>query len=195
MLVGLAPVAKKALDAATGPERFENPENLGGTTTGDFMAKICQCLTDFHVGQYPTNTPDLLHTHSTLCLQHQEFPTTPRGRWDFTCMGSGCLRDDSNDYRALAESLDKYGYSHWKHADRIWRLLTAVDLPMEPMASHFFDERFPDRCGVMLLADIDSLFTWETPKGTLLQTPSFRLYSCVTASRCIRTYHVAEYTF
>ena len=180
MLAGITPVAKKALEATAGPEIPVKSTKDFSTASPQIMVDIWQHFLGLGVGPPSIRIPSLLHTHSTICLQRQRFPASPLERWDFTCIRSGCLSHDSDDYQALAKSHNKYGVpSHSRIAHRIWCLLHALDLPLQPMLSRFFEERFSERCAAVLRRLLTNCFRWEAPK---VATPTFDFHSCVTAS-------------
>jgi len=185
MVAGFTPVAKKVLEDTARVEILDNPEHFGDFDAVKLMVNMWQYFLGPRVGLSSTKIPSLLHTHSTLCLQHQRFPTTPLERWELTCIGSGCLTHDSDEYQAIADSLGVPIISPDSGSVyQIWRLLTALDLTIQPLLSHFFDERFSERCAVVLAATIGHRFKWGALSPTI---PLVNRSSYVTAPILLST--------
>jgi len=191
MVTGITPVAKKALEALAGSEVLHKVKGPADNIATGTMVDIWQLFLVPGVGPSPEKEiPSLLHVHSTLCLQRQRFPATALGRWDFSCIGSGCLRHDSDDYQALSELLTEWSPTSYRRGAtyRIWRLLTALDLPVQPLLSGFFDEGFQDRCSAMLTTAGARLLYFGKK-----DEPYLKRYSCVVSIAASRLYLMKLY--
>ena len=180
-------VVKKALQDISESDILDKPENLCNDASAETITGIWQHLIGVGIELYWTAVPSLLDIHSTLCIQCQSFPATPRDPWGFTCIRSGCLSHDSDYYHALAESYKK-NYVPADVAiiaDTIWRLLVALDLPMQPVLSHFFDERFSERCAAILSATLEGHFRQRVVPW--LENPLLSILLCVAATRLLST--------
>lgn len=194
LVARITPIAKALLDVVL--EDIDDPEGFLASVDGDVLAVMWKCLTGPRVEWMSSNILNPLHTHSTLCLQRQSFPVTSQERWEFTCIQTGCLSPDSDDYQALAASLKRYGQPfHARGAYRIWALLTQLHLDMHPMISFFFNEGFSRRCSEILLATIPRVLCWAAPQDKPVEAPSFRFDACVTVSPQLLALLIINNTF
>ena len=182
MMAGLTPLVEGLLEATTGPQGMDNPEDILMGRDGSVVAETWEYLIGLQVGG-AWKKSSLLQTHSTFCLQHQKFPTTEwKARWDFSCAEIGCSGPGPaiSDDEAPTASSEEHGESwSWGSGYQIYLLLTGLGVPIGLMISHFFDESFPHRCGFTLFNEMENLY-WEWPQDEPVNAPTFRFFLYVT---------------